>query len=483
MKIRTRIILAYLVIVALGFYYFVRKLNENVKPRYMESVEAPMVDTAEVLAALLAADLSDTGGIDPGRLRDAFDLLAKRKFRAQIYSFTKTGVDLRVYVTDARGMVLFDSDGGKAEGQDYSQRNDVYLTLRGHYGARSTRDHPDDPTSAVLYVAAPVLLPDGAIAGVLSVSKPQKSMAQFMADNRRKIVWLGATAAFVVVVVGALLSAWLTWPINRLTHYARAVQSGQRVPLPKLGSPEIAELGRAFEEMRDALEGKRYVEQYVQTLTHEIKSPVAAIRGAAELLHEEMPAAQRGKFLENIRVETVRIQEVIDRLLLLSAVEARKALEEPIPIDLGHVLASAGESIGPQLAAKAVELRSNVPQKPCVTRGDAFLLEKAVLNLLQNAVDFSPRGGVIAVSLHRADGQWKLSVEDNGPGVPDYARERVFERFFSLPRPDTGKKSSGLGLALVREVALLHRGAVELKNRENGGAVATLALPADERTA
>ena len=328
-----------------------------------------------------------------------------------------------------------------------------------------------------------MLLPDGTIAGVLSVSKPQKSMSQFMATNRRRIIWLGASAALIVVVVGALLSAWLTWPINRLTDYARAVKSGQRVPLPKLGSPEVAELGRAFEEMRDALEGKRYVEQYVQTLTHEIKSPVAAIRGAAELLHEEMPAEQREKFLENIRAETVRIQEIIDRLLLLSAVEAKKALDEPKPVDLSRTLTQARASIETQLAAKKVELKIEVPPEPCITQGDEFLLEKAVLNLLQNAVDFVPPRGWISVELQYADGRWKLSVADNGPGIPDYARERVFERFFSLPRPDTGKKSSGLGLALVREVALLHRGSVELKNRDGGGgAVATLILSADERT-
>ena len=102
MKIRTRIIVAYLVIVALGFYYLVRKLNENVKPRYMESVESPLVDTAEVLAALLAADMRDEK-IDPARFRNAFDAAAKRELAAQIYNVKKVAVDLRVYAGAPHG--------------------------------------------------------------------------------------------------------------------------------------------------------------------------------------------------------------------------------------------------------------------------------------------------------------------------------------------------------------------------------------------
>ena len=159
-------------------------------------------------------------------------------------------------------------------------------------------------------------------------------MATFMQETRRNIFIMGAIAAAAVVLVGTALSIWITRPIQRLTNYARAVRDGRRVPLPKLGTSEIGSLGTRFEEMRDALDGRKYIENYVQTLTHEIKSPVAAIRGAAELLREDMPAEQRDKFLGNIESETARIQEIVDRLLLLSAVEAKRALDDQKPLDL-----------------------------------------------------------------------------------------------------------------------------------------------------
>jgi two-component system, OmpR family, sensor histidine kinase CreC len=476
LSIRARIILTHLLIVGIGFFYLVKKIADprEIKARYMESVEEPMVDTARVLATLLEPKIAH-GTIDVAQLRDAFQQARSRSFIAKIYSKEKTAIDLHVYVTDADGRVIFDSDNGRAEGQDYSRRNDVFLTLRGKYGARSTREDPDDPTSSVLFVASPIMNGDK-VAGVLTVSKPQKSMATFMEETRRKIFIMGTVAAVLVLVTGTALSTWITRPIQRLTDYARAVRDGNRVPLPKLGSSEIGSLGQAFEEMRDALDGRKYIEKYVQTLTHEIKSPIAAIKGAAELLHEDMPAEQRDKFLHNIDTETVRVQEIVDRLLLLSAVEAKRTLDEQKPFDIRETLKRAVTSVEAQAAAKKIQLTSGIPETSCVVAGDEFLLEKAVLNLLQNAIAFAPPGGKVSAVLQHTNSSCILRIEDNGPGIPAFAETRVFERFFSLPRPDTGKKSSGLGLAFVREVMSLHRGSIELRNAPAGGAIAELVL-------
>lgn len=476
MSIRFRIMLSYLVITGVGFYYLVRKLAdpEEIKPRYMESVEEPMVDTSHLFASILEGEIRE-GRLDPSQFREAFKRAAARQFVAQIYSKTKTSLDLHVYVTDADGMVVFDSRDGRAEGQDYSQWRDVYLTLHGKYGARSTKEDPEDPASSVLYVAAPIMNGQS-IAGVLTVSKPQRSMATFMEETRWDIISRSVLAALGVVVVGSVFATWLTHPIHRLTGYAKALRDGRRVGLPNLGSSEIAALGRTIEDLRDALEGRKYVENYVQALTHEVKSPVAAIRGAAELLKEPMAPEQRDRFLGNIEAETVRLQEIVDRLLLLSALEAKKTLDERRPVNLADSLRMALESVHAQAAAKGVQIES-ITSGEVLVEGDPFLIEKALANLLQNAVAFAPQGGSVRAVLESRAGFCAVCVTDNGPGVPDYALPRVFERFFSLPRPDTGKKSSGLGLAFVREVATLHRGSVTLANAPGGGAVARFELP------
>ena len=110
-------------------------------------------------------------------------------------------------------------------------------------------------------------------------------------------------------------------------------------------------------------------------------------------------------------------------------------------------------------------------------QGDPFLLRRMLANLVDNAIDFSPLGAVVEVVLRVDTDQCIVEVCDRGPGIPDYAIERVFERFYSLPRPDGGARSSGLGLNFVAEIAQLHGGRASLGNRDGGGAVATVVLP------
>ena len=130
-------------------------------------------------------------------------------------------------------------------------------------------------------------------------------------------------------------------------------------------------------------------------------------------------------------------------------------------------------------SARALKVTLEADGEPWV-EGDAFLLRRAVSNLLDNALDFSPQGGTVAVRLAGQRRSVDITVSDQGPGVPEYADEKVFEKFYSLARPHSNKKSTGLGLPFVKEIAELHEGRVSLRNGEGGGAVATLSLPRAE---
>lgn len=474
MSLRARILLGFVVIIGAGFYYLVDWILDDLRPRYLEAVEESLVDTATVLASLLSAGAGD-GTIPVEDLRAGLVDASRRRFEARIYDLLKTRVDVRVYVTDDRGIVRFDSDGGRDEGKDYSRWNDVHLTLRGRYGARATREDPGDPASSVLYVAAPVRA-QGRTIGVLSVGKPTDTVHLFIGAARRKIVVAGTVAAGAVLILGAALTFWLTRPIQTLTRYAQAIRDGVRVARPRLGRNEIGRMGEALEEMRQALERKDEVEHAVQVLTHELKGPLSAIRGAAELLAEEMPPERRARFLENIRTEAGRIQQIVDRLLLVASLEAREGLRDAAAVDLAAVATEAADRHAPAAGAKRIVFVRRLDAPVHVT-GERDLLLQAVFNLLQNAVEFTPEGGTIALAAAVEGDRAALTVTDSGPGVPDYALGRVFEKFFSLARPDTGRKSSGLGLSVVREVAHLHGGEATLENRPEGGAKATLRLP------
>jgi two-component system sensor histidine kinase CreC len=479
MRIGWRILLGYFLIVAVAALVLTRVFIQEVKPGVRQAMEDTLVDTANLLAAQAADDLLG-GRIDDGRFAASVRALAGRDPGAEIWGFPKRQLGTRIYVTDAKGIVVFDSSGADI-GKDYSRWNDVYLTLRGRYGARSTRADPEDENSTVMYVAAPVIDRSGGtdrIIGVLTVAKPNETIAPFIARSQATIWRWGLVLLGTALAVGLLAAWWLSRQLQALRGYADAVTAGEKVSPPDVPG-EFGDLGRALATMRERLEGKQYVEQYVHALTHELKSPLAAIRSSAELVESggaTMPEPDRARFLSAIRSQGDRLAEMVDKMLALAAVEHRQRLEQPRPVALQSLAEEAIERMHPKLAQRALSVQ--VEGGPATVKGDAFLLRQAVVNLLDNAADFAPEGSTIEVRIEHDGGRCRVSVADRGPGIPDYALARAFERFYSLPRPAGGSRSSGLGLCFVAEVAALHGGDATLANRPGGGAVATLSLPA-----
>ncbi len=484
MSKRTRIFLGILLIYAIGLAAVLYHVVSDLDPRYRESAEESLVETSQVLAALVEQDVRG-GALDTARLETLFKSVYARQFEAQIFDIRKTRVELRTYVTDRSGTVIFDSTG-QSLGKDFSQWRDVRMTLKGEYGARTSLDIAGDANSAVMYMAAPVRwnsnshgAGSGEIIGVVTVGKPVQTFGQFVAAARSRTLYAGMLSVVAGLVLAVTVSVWLVRPFGLIADYARYVNAQQGFHPWRLLRRAWELLRAAYDEMRDALAGRNYVADYVQTLTHEVKSPLSAIRGAAELLQEPMEEAQRQRFLGNIQRETERIQEMVDRMMELTALETRRVLDTvhalallPLLEELAHASQSVAAQRGCRITVAASE--------DVTVEADAFLLRRAVSNLLDNALDFSPDGGHIELGL-QVQGRWaQITVCDQGPGIPDYAQDKVFEKFYSLARPHSKKKSTGLGLSFVQEIASLHRGKVELSNRpdkEGLGARAVLWLP------
>ncbi len=475
MSKRTRIFIGILLIYTAGLAFFMYGALNDIDPRYRESAEESLVETAHLMASLIEQDVKD-GAIDTARLEPVFRSLQARKLSAQIYSVHKTRIDLRAYATDKSGRVIFDSTG-RHVGEDYSSWRDVTRALRGEYGARTTPDVDNDPATSVMYVGAPVRGPGGSIIGSVTAGKPVQSFGQFVTAAREKTLVTGIVSALAVLLLAVIVSVWLVRPFGLIADYVRYVRAQRSLSLPRLGRRALGALGAAYDEMRDALAGRNYVADYVQTLTHEVKSPLSAIRGAAELLQEPaMPQEERRRFLANIMRETQRIQEMVDRMMELTALETRRVLDKVEPVALKPLLEDVAGSAQDAAAARRIAVRVEAHADATV-EGDAFLLRRAISNLLDNAIDFAPQDSEVVLSLQAGPRSAQVTVRDHGPGIPDYAQDKVFEKFYSLARPHTQKKSTGLGLAFVKEIASLHHGRIELVNAHDGGALATLSLP------
>ncbi|MDH5184157.1 MAG: two-component system sensor histidine kinase CreC, partial [Gammaproteobacteria bacterium] len=396
------------------------------------------------------------------------------RINARISSLRKSDSNLLVYITDVRGKVIYDSLG-QSVGQDYSRWNDVYLTLRGEYGARTTRSHSDDPNTSVMYVAAPIKV-NSRIIGVVSVGKPSSSVQPYFDSAVRNIETKVLILLLASLAAISFIVYWLTLSIRKLTMYAHGVQQGKRTPVPELREKELAQLAHAMEAMRISLEGKDYVEQYLHSLTHELKSPLAAIRGAAELLQEEIPEQARQRFVRNINNQSLRLSQVVEQLLRLASVEKRQQLQDIVGVDSAALVRQLCDDKAAMCEQKNISFDFEGFSGTSVA-AEHFLLQQAISNIIDNAIAFSSAEGVIYISDNIDEDSWTLYIRDQGPGIPDYAQARIFERFYSLPRPDSGLKSTGLGLSLVQEVAQLHHGKVRMSNSPQGGTLAALQLP------
>lgn len=467
MRLGLRLLFAFFLINGMAAFFVLRVFTAEIKPSAREVMEDLMVDTAYALAelagqALQRGEVPRTGAQDSA-FAQSLRRYNQRTVDASIWGLHKQSLDLRIYLIGSDGRVLVDS-AGVAQGQDFSRWRDVVLTLRGEYGARATREIANDDTSSVMHVSAPVWV-DGRIAAVLTVAKPNRTVQAFIDRSERKLLLQGGLFLALCAAVGVAVTLWMVWNVRRLRRYAQSVQStdlgASAVQVPRVPG-ELGDLAQAMEQMRLRLQGHDYVEGYVRALTHELKSPVAALRGAGELLQDDLPVADRQAFARQVVEQSERLQRLIDRLLELSKLEQRP---------LAHPAASVSLRSCAQAALEHAQARAQLRSVTLACTGEGAtgawereLVTLAIGNLLDNAIDFAAPGQNVRIEL---DGT-RVHVQDQGPGVPDYALARLGERFYTTARPNGERSGSGLGLAIVRRIMALHGGQLQLANTAPG---------------
>ncbi len=474
MTISLKIFLGYFLLVGLAAWFVLTIFVDEVKPGVRQAMEDTLVDTANVLAELAAEDMK-AGNIANGSFALGLAQYQTRATKANISGVKKQSADYRVYITDSNGIVIFDSSNF-AVGQDYSKWNDVYLTLRGKYGVRSSPIIANAPKSdSIMYIAAPIK--DGSqIIGSLTVAKSNRTVLPFIERAQYKIIRWGALLFVLSIIVGALFTWRFTRKINALRDYALNISQGKKATPPTSSNDELSDLASAMQTMRTELDGKQYVQTNVQHLTHELKSPITAIQAATELISPNMPPETQAHFLAQIKAQSSRVQTIIQNMLGLASLEHQQQLNQVSTVNLNALIQTQIKHLAQKIHALQASI-NEACRADLFLKADSFLLGQAIYNLLENALDFSPPNSIINIDVTEEDNQIKIAVKDQGAGIPDYALDKIFDKFYSLPRPTSGQKSTGLGLNFVQEVVKLHKGSVTLSNHAAGGAVAVITLP------
>lgn len=450
-------------LLALAFISF-RTIRNEFRPGVRLGVEDTLVESSNLLAEMLSDGMQDKGALG-SEVSTLVERLMQRRFQAKVYTVHKTQSDWHIYITDAKGWTVYDSQDVNGKPKDYSRWNDVYLTLRGKYGARSTRKDPTDPSTSVMHVAAPIRR-DGQIVGVVSIGKSASSLQPYVALMEKRIVQL-AIVIFMITSAIAFFAGWLlNRNIKKLVHHAETVALNEKRESPHFSTSEFQKLSDAITLMQKKLDGTQYVESYVQSLTHEMKSPLTAMRAAGEILHDPLPIHEQRKFSTLVSTEAVRMGHIVDQMLSLSRLETFRELGDVTEIPLKPFLQEIMQRFAGDAHQKNLEWKLECDASHEI-RGNAYWLGQAVSNLISNAVSFADQDSTLFIRATYADLHC-IEVENTGPMIEGFAVDKIYDKFFSLPRPGGQERSTGLGLTLVKQIAELHHGSVVVENVSAG---------------
>lgn len=313
---------------------------------------------------------------------------------------------------------------------------------------------------------------------VLLVQQPLSDSVEAIGLVERRLVLAGVIALIGAVAVGLAGAAVFARRIRRLERAAVRISRGAfDEPIVDAGNDELGQLAAAFDRMRGRLLGLDNArKEFIANASHELRTPIFALSGALELLaEEEMDDATRDEFVGAMREQTSRLAKLADELLDLSRLDAGRLHLDSDRVDLAEVAADVVLELGPaaQLSGHLLAVGAALPARAVA---DEARVHQVARGLVDNALRHTPAGSTVVVSSGSDGGEVWLAVSDDGPGVPEEHRQRIFERFY---RVDDGARASGsgLGLAIAGELAAAMGGAVRLEESERGARF-VLRLPA-----
>ena len=305
-----------------------------------------------------------------------------------------------------------------------------------------------------------------------------RTRAQKIESGLGEILWrIVALTVVVMVLTGIVVFLFVRRrlkPLKQLETAAATIAEGDfSVQVDeKKGDRELRELSGAFNTMTHKLQGvEAGRREFVANVSHELRSPITSIKGFAEGMADGViPAEEQPKYLRLVADESKRLSGLIDDLLALSRLERDDAKPEMTTFDINEMLRRAVIRRMNDLEAKEIDISCEFETDPCPVNADSDRIEQVVINLLDNAIKFTPEGGKIVLESATADGIVRVTVRDSGSGVAPEDREKIFDRFFTADRAHTAGKGTGLGLSICKRIMDMHGQSIRLLDTDEGAA-------------
>ena len=477
LNIGTKLFILYFVISSALVFVFVNRTSTD-------SAKEVMIEVSELMSRI-ASENTINGEID----LEAFESLIGSYFRSQKNTIhhpsSQRLENLAIYLTDKDGLLILDSRDIKL-GKNMRHLSEVDSALQGDRGITRVVAEPVlGPRKArgvaidyfykpeFLHASNPIYARNGEILGAVVVVAPM-----FDLMNKDYLYEFIFYVFLISLFFGALGSYRISRNIKRLDKYISNLFSGEDTTPPDLNI-QFKKLTLTLQNARGNVELKDAVEQYIDTLAHELRTPITGIQLTAETLLTPMSDEERKRFINNILVSNKQMDKLVTRLLDLSRIERRESLMKPETLKILPIIENAikAPSRTQTISSKNINIALEI-DKTITVFAEKILLEQAISNILNNALEFSPKGGTITFKASETNTAVSIIVLDDGPGMPPHVLRNLFTRFFSVSRPDSGNRGNGLGLRFVRKIMQLHKGEVTLKNRLlQNGAEAKLRFP------
>jgi signal transduction histidine kinase len=398
------------------------------------------------------------------------ETLTEENVAAAMSVVEETGLS-RVLVTDGAGMVLYDTRETDTAVGDYTLYTEIVQALIGNDAFSCAYENGAFRSRA----SSPVLY-QNQIIGAVYAYEFDTEQAALLAGLQENLLRMSGIIGAVVLVLSLILSKAFTKKIRQLLTAIRQVREGAYSHRAEIkGHDEIAQIGHEFNSLTDRLQVTENARRrFVSDASHELKTPLAAIRLLTDsiLQTENMDAETTREFVADIGSEAERLSRITEDLLRLTKLDSG-VVEQTVAVDVLPVLEQVMRLQSLVAQEKGLEL-TYAAEENCVVSATQDEVHQVIYNLTDNALKYSSEG-TVAVVLKKSGGKVILTVEDQGPGIPEEDLERVFDRFFRVDKARSrAAGGTGLGLSIVSDTVRRRGGTVWAKNRPEGGAVFTV---------
>ncbi len=414
--------------------------------------------------------------------------MSSPELRETVQQMKSMNQHVEVYILDGEGNIIssFNKEQPLRRGKVDMAPIRAYLAEGAFKSLPIYGDDPLDETRTKIFSVAPIKMG----------SKPQSYLYVTLASARYDLASKGVLGSYILrnsvlilglmllfaALLGSVLFFYLTKRVHNMTKVVRNFEEGkydQRVDVRS--DDEVGQLAGAFNHMADTIQrnlkelekNDSLRRELIANISHDLRSPLSSIQGYVETVlmkEEQLTAEQRREFLEIILKNAVHLNNLVRELFELSKLDARQAVPDPEPFSIAELAQDVALKFQPQAEARKIHLLTKLPVKLPLVYADIGMIERALSNLIDNALRFTPPGGKVEVRLEKTNRHITVRISDTGSGIPEEDLPFVFDRFYRVEKSRTRESGgSGLGLAIAKKIIDAHGGEIKAESRSVKG--------------